>query len=272
MLCYNVLKITAILKSPRDCGGNMTDILIFSGQSNMQGQTESDPTDKPVAGASEYRLLTDSFVPLKNPVGEDFGELLLASHLGHGSLVPYFAESYCKVGGRKVVCVHAAKGATIISQWLPSREEGKERYAALLKKAKACFEKTTDEIGNVFFVWLQGESDALAGTTEDDYLAMLRELIADLKKDLGITAFMIIKVGYFASMFGRKEADEAIMRAQERAAEEGTAIMLTDVATELSREGKNLNPDAAGHFNNASMKIIGRIAGENAAKKASGIK
>ena len=30
--------------------------------------------------------------------------------------------------------------------------------------------------------------------------------------------------------------------------------------------------DAAGHFNNASMKIIGRIAGENAAKKASGVK
>lgn len=83
---------------------------------------------------------------------------------------------------------------------------------------------------------------------------------------------MIIKVGYFASMFGRKDSDEAIMRAQERAAEEGTAIMLTDVATELSREEKNLNPDAAGHFNNASMKIIGRIAGENAAKKASGVK
>ena len=65
----------------------MTDILIFSGQSNMQGQTESDPMDKPVAGASEYRLLTDSFVPLKNPVGEDIGELLLASHLGHGSFL-----------------------------------------------------------------------------------------------------------------------------------------------------------------------------------------
>lgn len=250
----------------------MTDILIFSGQSNMQGQTECDPHDEPVEGISEYRLLIDSFVPLKNPVGEDIGELLLASHLGHGSLVPYFAESYCAVSGRKAVCVHAAKGATVISQWLPSREEGKERYAALLKKAKGCFEKTTDEIGNVFFVWLQGESDALAGTTEDDYLAMLRELIADLKKDLGITAFMIIKVGYFASMFGRKDADEAIMRAQERAAEEGTAFMLTDVATELSREEKNLNPDAAGHFNNASMKIIGRIAGENAAKKASGVK
>lgn len=53
------------------------------------------------------------------------------------------------------------------------------------EKAKACFEKTTDEIGKVFFVWLQGESDALAGTTEDDYLAMLRELIADLKKIWG---------------------------------------------------------------------------------------
>ena len=92
----------------------MTDILIFSGQSNMQGQTECDPHDEPVEGISEYRLLIDSFVPLKNPVGEDIGELLLASHLGHGSLVPYFAESYCAVSGRKAVCVHAAKGATVI--------------------------------------------------------------------------------------------------------------------------------------------------------------
>ena len=74
------------------------DLLIFSGQSNMQGQTECDPKDEPVANAAEYRVLTDELVPLKNPVGEDIGEKgredLLASHLGHGSLIPYFCL-YC---------------------------------------------------------------------------------------------------------------------------------------------------------------------------------
>lgn len=54
----------------------MVDLLIFGGQSNMQGQTESDPSDKPVEGAKEFKLLSKTFVPLKNPVGEDIGELL----------------------------------------------------------------------------------------------------------------------------------------------------------------------------------------------------
>ena len=42
-----------------------TDILIFAGRSNMQGQTEALPfPNKPVADALEYRHLTDSLVPL----------------------------------------------------------------------------------------------------------------------------------------------------------------------------------------------------------------
>ena len=54
-----------------------TDILIFSGQSNMQGQTEALPfPNDPVSDALEYRLLTDSLVPLMHPVGETIAELL----------------------------------------------------------------------------------------------------------------------------------------------------------------------------------------------------
>ena len=48
------------------------DIIIFGGQSNMQGQTEGLPQEnEPVAGALEYRYLTDECIPLQHPVGED---------------------------------------------------------------------------------------------------------------------------------------------------------------------------------------------------------
>lgn len=46
------------------------DILLFGGQSNMQGQTERLSENAVVPGAYEYRLLTDTVIPLQNPVGE----------------------------------------------------------------------------------------------------------------------------------------------------------------------------------------------------------
>ena len=47
------------------------DIIIFSGQSNMQGESERLSSTDIIAGAYEYRYLTDTAVPLRNPVDED---------------------------------------------------------------------------------------------------------------------------------------------------------------------------------------------------------
>jgi hypothetical protein len=44
--------------------------MIFGGQSNMMGQCERLSESEIVAGALEYRYLTDSLKPLSNPVGE----------------------------------------------------------------------------------------------------------------------------------------------------------------------------------------------------------
>ena len=42
----------------------MTDVVVFGGQSNMQGQSEALSEREIVKNALEYRLLTDTFVPL----------------------------------------------------------------------------------------------------------------------------------------------------------------------------------------------------------------
>ena len=47
------------------------DVILFGGQSNMQGQSEALSENTPVAGAYEYRLFGNALLPLQNPVGEN---------------------------------------------------------------------------------------------------------------------------------------------------------------------------------------------------------
>ena len=95
------------------------DVIIFSGQSNMQGQTEGCPIEnQPVCGAKEYRAIKKSFVPLKHPVGEDMENgFIKAAHEGGGTRVPAFCRAYIEKTGKEVVTIHSAKGSTTIAEW-----------------------------------------------------------------------------------------------------------------------------------------------------------
>lgn len=108
------------------------DLIIFSGQSNMQGQTECLPyNNSAVNDAFEYNFADDLLIPLRHPVGEnldingrpfcpDFNDIpgtieksaLLASWENHANMVPEFCRSYIAVTGDQVAAVHAAKGST----------------------------------------------------------------------------------------------------------------------------------------------------------------
>ena len=236
------------------------DVIIFGGQSNMQGQTESlpEPND-PVEGAVEFRFYEDSFIPLQHPVGEQMhsGICCLAASKGHGGLAPAFCRAYHEKTGRQVVAIHAARGATTIAEWL----YGTQLSHNLRRKGKAGIAKAREEydVQHVYYVWLQGESDALIDTTEDEYLERLIEYKNQVKEFLGIDRFGIIKVGYFI----KHEACEAIMRAQKKAVEiDSDFAMLTEVCAALSLNQQYINPFAEGHYNNRAMEIIGSEAGQ----------
>ena len=247
------------------------DILIFGGQSNMQGQTEGLPAaNEAVPDAWEYRHLSDSLVPLKHPVGECIdGGLLFGADQGHGSLVPAFCGAYCRITGHRAVAIHAARGATAVSQWLP----GTERYAAALAKLRGGIRKATElgSVGRIFYIWLQGESDAIARTSTESYIRMLTAYKNALKEDAGIDRFCIIEVGYFCGTVTwirdrtREEGiacDEAIMAAQEQLpALDPDFVLLTDICKRLSLDPCSINPHAQGHYNNAAMTVIGTQAG-----------
>ena len=254
------------------------DIIIFGGQSNMQGQTGAVPEiNEEVKGALEYKVVGDSLVPLKIPVGEDIGGskyLLGASH-DCGSLIPAFCRAYVQETGKDVVAISACRGDTTVEDW----QKGTYRYRAAANKMKKGIAKAKalGEVEHIYYVWLQGESDAVIESTEEEYLERLIRYKNTLKNEIGIERFGIIKVGYFyctsqwhqsvSNYDDKKKCDEAIMSAQERAvAEDSDFTMLTRVCPELSMKSEYINPNASGHYNNEGMEIIGTEAGKALAK------
>ena len=254
------------------------DVIVFCGQSNMQGQTEGIPAvNHVVRYAYEYRYLSDTFVSLKHPVGEDIsvGEesVFLRAHKGGGSLIPAFCREYVRRSGKKTTAIHVAKGATKIEEWLP----GTTRYRVLTDKINKGIEKakSIERVEKICFVWFQGCSDAIEQTSYDTYKKMFVELKNSLKRDTGITEFGLIRVGYFASVVHwlktgataaeRKVWDETIMRAQEDIARENDdCAILTRICSRLVTDKRYVNPEEDGHYNNAGMERIGKSAAINA--------
>ncbi len=233
------------------------DILIFCGQSNMQGHTESCPVENAVIGGYEYRYLTNTVVPLCHPVGEDIGDggLLLGAHEGKGSLIPDFCRAYIEKTHREVLAVHAACAGTHMAEWLPPAE----RYDALIRKARGALSKLADRAGRMYFIWLQGESDAIRGVSEEEYTHALEELRGHLYRDLPLNGFGMIRVGKFVE----DDRDLAIIRAQEAACRGGDFLMLTRVTAVCTQDPALINPYAPGHYSNAGMALIGQRAGAN---------
>ena len=121
---------------------NKVDVVIFCGQSNMQGQSETLTSVEIVERAYEYKFLQDSAKPLKNPVGENIQydmscgysfteetdlQIWLSEHVagascyGNTNLVPAFCKEYINMCDEEieVLAAHVAKGSTQISEWLP---------------------------------------------------------------------------------------------------------------------------------------------------------
>lgn len=260
------------------------DIIIFGGQSNMQGQTEALTDTAPVNGAFEYKWLGDCMEPLCNPVGENItydrqlGETptedtdastWLNAHVTGGScsgntnLVPKFCEYYRKATGAEVLAVHIAKGSTEIKHWLP----GTAGFEMVVEKATAAVRKVKEahSVGHIYFVWLQGESDAIAGNTKEYYKEKLQLLNNALKDALGIEKFAVIRVGRFTN----DNRDMEIIHAQDEVCRENEDfIMLTEIATDLNMQAEYMNPFVEGHYSALGLEKLGEVSGTALGKYA----
>ena len=260
------------------------DIIIFGGQSNMQGQTEGCPAiNDAIENAWEYCYQSDSLNPLCHPVGEDIGDepLLARSANGGGSLIPSFCRAYVENTGHACVAVHTARGSTTLADW----QEDTARFACAERKIQSAIHKVRAEysIENVYYVWLQGESNAVAMTTAEEYASQLIAYKNALKKYLPMKKFAMIKVGYFfsestyhryvalGSPEQRQRYDEQIMEAQENVVKaDSDFVILTRICPQISRDSHYMNPYASGHYNNRGMEMIGMEAGAALARLSKG--
>ena len=258
------------------------DVIVFGGQSNMQGQTERLTNTDVVENALEYRYLTDTLVPLCNPVGENIkkdktagyahvkggdGKKWLQEHVtgwsagGNTNMVPEFCKAYIRLTGTNVAAVHVAKGSTQITDWIP----GTVGFELIAEKTKLAMQKLQPEyqVDRIYFVWLQGESDAIFRVDKQTYIEHMLSLNSGLKEELGIHKFGVIRVGRFAG----DDRDQEIIDAQEAVCENSDDFtMLTRIATELNKMPQYMNPEVSGHYSAEGQELLGKTAGEALAK------
>ncbi len=253
------------------------DVILFCGQSNMQGQSEALSESAIVENAYEYKLFGDKLVPLSNPVGENIkydgsegytytDEVDQATWLrehavgaacyGHTNMVPAFCRAYIEKCGKSVVAVHIAKGSTEVDQWLPDTDG----YRAILRKARAALAHlaATHEVEHIYLAWLQGESDAIYKKSKAYYKEKLALLAESLQSELGVEKFGVIRVGRFT---GDARDDEIIDAQNELCREHGAFLMLTEIATELNKQSEYMNPFVGGHYSAAGLEKLGSEAG-----------
>lgn len=237
------------------------DILLFGGQSNMRGTSNSYPKDEyELKDVYEYFYNEKIYKPLNHPTGEHIGEdLLHTASDGNGSLLKDFCRAYQIIRPVKLMCASVAKGGSMLCEW----EKGSERYNIAKEKMLetiACG-KQIEKVDHIYYLWLQGESDAVYRTSEDEYYHRLIDYKNALKEDLNIEKFGIIRVGYFSKE--DEKYDKAIFNAQERCVKDDKDfLMLTRVCEFLSKDKFFINPEHRGHYNNQALAIIGYCAGE----------
>ena len=165
-------------------GKHIIDLVLFAGQSNMSGRgTATEAVLCDLAAGYEYKAVSrpGELLPVREPfgLGEDRkGAIWDYDPNGFskraGSMVSAVIDTYYSLSGRRIVGVSASIGGSDTVQW-------KEIYLAdaieRLEKAKDFLTVSKFEIGKIFVVWCQGESDGDAMRTAEEYMANTKEII-----------------------------------------------------------------------------------------------
>ena len=181
------------------------DLFLFMGQSNMGGRGVSSPrfpqkapSCLPHAGY-EFRAVTDPsrLYPLSEPFGqwENRPDGIYEPGRKTGSLVTAFVNAYYKKACVPVVAVSAARGGSLISQWLPGTPFFRDA-ALRLQDAVSFLGKSQIPIRHKFMVWCQGESDGKNKTPPEEYKRDFRTLLKAMTA-LGIEHCFLIRIGHY---------------------------------------------------------------------------
>lgn len=243
------------------------DLAIFAGQSNMSGRgNAAEATVCDVNAGFEYKAISNplALVPVTEPfgLGED-KEGAIADFNSDGttkrtgSMVSAVVDEYYKQTGRQLVAVSASKGGTSTAEW-------KSNYindaADRLDAAEKYLASNGINIGRIFVVWCQGESDGDNNVSADTYTANTKELFNVFKQHGAEKCFMV-QIGHYRDG-GTMDTRYGVIRdAQAALCESDTDFILAGSFEPYKNDMKDKY-----HYNQTTYNAVGKTVGENISK------
>lgn len=245
---------------------DQVDLIIFAGQSNMTGAGGSytdeskwlAPKVKDGAGY-ECKTITnpDELVVIEEPFG--FGQdtpLMNDSEYRHGTLVPSFVNSYYTQTHVPVVGVSVTAVGTYSKMWKDSF------YQEIVRKyeiAMNTLQKKKLKVRKQYLVFLQGESDALEGFTDEQYTKNIKDMFKKVRKQTDIKKCLMIRIG---SYLPDKTLFNDIIKAQTNLCKTDSRFVL--ISTKAASLSKKYYCGDGLHLNQRGLNTIGKEAGKYA--------
>jgi len=239
--------------------GSVVDIVIFAGQSNMSGAGGNAGQAPPVVSGAGYEFRAISDPTGLYPITEPFGtkETAVIGDVGRrGSLVSSFVNTYYQLTGVPVIAVSASRGATDSNFWCGAKV--KVDLSSRLARATTYLATNRISVRKKYLVWLQGESDAVNGTSAAQYQANLNSAFSTLFAS-GLNQVFIITPG---NAKGGMYSYDTIINAQKALCASSGRFTL---ASATLRNLPNTYLADEVHYNQQALNMVGAEAGRSAA-------
>ena len=239
------------------------DLVIFMGQSNMAGRGVAAQSIVVEEGHGyEFRAISDptQLYPVVEPFGvnENHPTSGVSEKSKTGSLVSAFIEGHYKYRQVPIVGVSCSVGGTATSFWAPNKKPLNDAIARH-DSAKVWLEKNGYTIERDYMVWLQGENDAVAEVTPNQYATNLTAIIEEMVAEAGVEFCAIIRIGNAKN--SPTLADRIILSQTNLCKTYEKAVMVsTMLAGCIGDEMKD-----TWHFTQATYNKVGLDAGKYAA-------
>ncbi len=242
-------------------GKVVVDLVIFMGQSNMSGTggNAAYAPEVPEGHGYEFRAISDPtrLYPITEPFGINENAAISDLAIGKkGSLVSAFADRYYELTNVPIVAVSASAGGRDTNFFMsaPVTADFSERQ----KRAQVWLESNDYYIRKQYVIWLQGESDAEDGITEEQYNQNMDNIIRPLFIG-GVQKVFMITPG--RTLTGKYFFDNVVYSEINMCKTSGYYALATTVLNSVSTE---YMVDEF-HYNQSVLNIVGKEAAESAA-------
>lgn len=234
------------------------DVFIVIGQSNaaVHGQTSQESS---FAWNKTFSAADQKWIPLSDPLPmasnwrmSEFGG---ASSAG-GSIWPIFADIWSAKTGKPVGIINLAWGGTTAAHWLDQTSETYQSQTGLNEPLLTRLIRVSNSIGGCQFknvLWHQGESDAIAGTSKENYKAQLRALRDKFVSSTGCNQpWVIAHASFLPQSMNIPEVQMRAIREAQYELADGSSFMIgpdTDLMTSAKYRYDTL------HFSDAGMRL-----------------